>query len=164
MNTQEKRDQEESTSQPRAGVNPNGIGKALLGYMSDKGLNQRELAQLVNIPAANLSAICTGKRQCGTKLARRFADALKLDGREGVAFLNLVRMPKWKGLENTPNNPEAILGNWLSRELASSGIPINQIASVVPLDLPADLGADAYIIMKDGVIFELDLKIRKKQQ
>jgi len=163
MDKKENISQAESTTTPPVIANTDGLSKALLGYLSDKRLNQREFAQLVSIPPANLSAICTGKRQCGIKLATRFADALKLDGRERVGFLNLIRMPKWKGLENMPNHPEAVLGDWLIRELASSGILTSQIASVVPLKQAVDCGADAYIIMKDGVIMELELKIRKKQ-
>jgi len=167
MDTKEKDNMEkdnmvESTNQPKGNLTSVGLGKAILGYLSEKRLNQREFAQLVNIPPANLSAICTGKRHCGIKLATRFAEALKLDGKERAVFLSLVRMPRWKGLENMPNHPEAILGDWLVRELASSGIPTNQIESVVPLHQATDSGADAYIIMKDGVIIELELKIRKK--
>jgi len=162
MDTQENTKQTGNINQPRAS---DGVGKAVLGHLIERGLNQRELAEKLNIPPANLSAICTGKRQCGIKLATRITDALRLDGRERINFLNLVRMPKWKGLENMPNNPEAILGNLISRELGTNGIPINQIASVVPLSQQAeDCGVDAYIIMKNGEIYELELKIRKKQQ
>jgi len=158
MNTKENDNTVESTTQPRVSASPDGLGKALLGYLREKGLNQREFSAKVNIPAANLSAIVTGRRKCGIKLATRFSDALGLDGRERASFLNLVGVPRWKGF----SNPEAILGNLLVQNVASSGIPINEIQSVVPLQKAADSGADGYIIMRNGEIIELEIKIRRK--
>jgi hypothetical protein len=111
----------------------------------------------VSINPANISEICIGRRRCGIKLATRIANALNLKDKERFDFLNLVRMPKWKGLENTTNSHETILANVLIKKLASKEIEISSIASVVPTQ------KETYLIQKDGDVYELEvcLKIKK---
>lgn len=126
-------------------------------YLLEKKIYQKEFAKLVSINPANISEICIGRRRCGIKLATRIANALNLKDKERFDFLNLVRMPKWKGLENTTNSHETILANVLIKKLASKEIEISSIASVVPTQ------KETYLIQKDGDVYELEvcLKIKK---
>jgi DNA-binding XRE family transcriptional regulator len=56
-------------------------GLALRGARTKAGLTQVELAKKTDIPQTHLSAMETGKRTIGKKLARRLGQVLKIDYR-----------------------------------------------------------------------------------
>lgn len=50
----------------------------LRAEMQKRGLNQRKLAELADLPEATLSRIINGERLCGVRIAAKIVNAMKL--------------------------------------------------------------------------------------
>ena len=122
-------------------------------YLLEKNLYQNAFAKLVPMHPSNLQLILAGKRRCGYKLAIRIANTLKLDGKEQIIFLNMVRTPSWKVTQNN----EDILYNTLFNRLKLKGIAVDSVKAVVPTK------KETYLIQKDGSIYELELSLKIKE-
>ena len=131
------------------------IANAIRRHLTMSGTSQAELSAKIGRSPANISAICTGRRQCGIKLARIIADALGMKDGQRASFLNLVAMPKQKGQQSFPFSNERILAETATRKLKALGIGMESVASIVPTD-----GIN-YIIQKDGTIYELEMCVKK---
>jgi len=134
------------------------FGLLLKRYISARQLTQAEFAKLAATSQPTVSAIYHGNYQCGLKLARRFADVLKLEGKDRLQFLLAAKKPKWKGFDHAVDGPEAIFAEAVLSRLST--VPEGKgagISSVTHLKSPTGNShdADLLVVLNNGAVITL---------
>ena len=136
------------------------FGKYLLSFLDCRGITQAKFAEKAKTCQPVISSICSGKRKCGLKVALRMADALELTGEERAKFLSNSNKPQWKGFNHELYGFEAMLYDFLSRELKSAGVDAKNIASIARIDkIEGATESRVIFVLKDGSVFKMNLTI-----
>jgi transcriptional regulator with XRE-family HTH domain len=158
-------EQNQTDNVPMDSEEQKSFGAMLSVFLRKKDLSQAELANKSGVTASNISAICRGKRQIGYKLADRLAVALGLDEKEKASFVAYAKKPAWKGMDHLVFGPEAMINDWIMKELKSVGIDGAKIASVGAVtEKGNDDKRDAVIVLKNGTIWTVEIKIRELKE
>lgn len=164
MQEKEKNDVTVEASSARDTVS-DAFGRMLAVMLSDKNITQQEFAKTTHTNQSSISAICNGKRQCGIKLATRFADALRLDGKERTHFLANSVKPGWMRHQYYGFGAETALNDLEMADLALGGIQPFQIGAVTRVGERKSFEQPSlvYIVLKDGRIMEKETVYRWKK-
>lgn len=141
------------------------FGRMLAVMLSDRNITQLDFALKTHTNQSSISAICNGKRQCGIKLATRFADALRLDGREKSHFLANSARPSWMRDTGYGFGAETALNHIEMADLALGGIQSASIGAVTRVGDKKSFEQPSlvYIVLKDGRIIEKETVYRWKK-
>jgi len=141
------------------------FGILLGNFINQYGLNQTTLAKKAMTSQPVISAICNGKRRCGLRVALKLADAIGLHGEERSHFLSHSKRPQWKGFDHEMYGYEAMLYDFVARQIKNSGIDSREIASITSLDtFGGRNGAKVVFVLKDGSVYKMQLLIACAQK